>query len=131
MRLKKMKPPKYELKEIIEYSTDNSTQSGFEFEKLRFLLSDGKKFFFMRPQLVERNASRLCCYSFENSSEEQSCKASVMLEFKANIQTEFDGSQRRIVPTTRKRVLMSTSSYTLLTHLVRTSNNVSLRYDES
>ena len=116
MDLTSLNFPKYELKEIFECST----KSRFEFQNLRFLLTDGQKAFFMRPQLVKKNALRLCCYSSQDSSKRYPCKASIMLQFKADIRTEFDGNQRRIASSTSKDVLMSTSSYTVLTHLVKT-----------
>ena len=109
--------PKYELVEIFECSR----QSRLEHKKLRFLVTDGKKYFIMRPQIVNKNSMRLCCYNVNYR-----CKASLLLEFKADIRTEADvGSKhdlRRISADTSKQVLLSKSSYAIVTHQVKSQS---------
>ena len=108
--------PRYELVEIFECSRP----CRLKHQKLRFLISDGSCYFIMRPAFINKNSVLLWCY---NSSKKKGCKASLLLEFGDEIQTEYDSEAastylRRISPGTKMEVLLSKSNYTVASHRV-------------
>ena len=120
--------PNYELVEIFE----SSKQSGLNFMKFRFIISDGEKFFVMRPQFIKRRSVRLWCYKsnsqgyYGQKNDKSYCRASLTHQFNDDIQTEVINHSAKskrvyIAPSTKREILLLKSNYTVVPHLV--SNN--------
>ena len=123
--LTKVYSPKFELIDIFESSKQNS----LNFMAFRFIISDGEKFFIMRPKRINKRSVRLLC-NMSSSQRYQShkngnsyCRASLLLQFNDDIQTEVaqpaKSTQVCIATSTKREVLLSKSSYTLILHQVR------------
>ena len=119
--LTKVYSPNFELIDIFESSKQNS----LNFMAFRFIISDGEKFFIMRPKRINKRSVRLwCSQRYQRHKNENSyCKASLILQFNGDIQTEAaqiaKSKQVYIAPSTKRAVLLSKSSYTVILHQVR------------
>ena len=116
--------PMYEIEEVFECS---HVRCRLEHQKLRFVISDGSCYFIMKPRRINKSSILLWCFNdLDHTSMKRRCKASLLLEFGDEIQTEWDPEapktvrkKRRIAPGTKKEVLLSKSSYTVAPHRVK------------
>ena len=115
--------PVYEVEEVFECSR---VRCRLEHQKLRFVISDGSCYFIMKPRWINESSILLGCFNEKKNSKKRRCKASLLLEFGDEIQTEWDPEApktvhklRRIAPGTKKEVLLSKSSYTVAPHRVK------------
>ena len=113
----------YEVEEVFECS---HVRCRLEHQKLRFIISNGSCYFIMKPRWINKSSILLWCFNeVDHISKKRRCKASLLLEFGDEIQTEWDPEApktvhklRRFASGTKKELLLLKSSYTVAPHRV-------------